>query len=302
MFFSVLGLRSTADEASGGDFDGDIYKVIYNRDVVERTNKDHPAYTPTPVPAVTSASSATPVYKQGSSAPSVYKQGPFSTTVDNQTPASKPLPYEIPHNRGLLRDFTPERGRVVSHQNTNPSSPKRSAAVSGMMHSASHPYRDDNSSIGSYSDSNIQRSSHKPDCSLHWRAESAPKMQSTPAKDRTLTRISTYPSYATPTSKPYPEYTPTPSKVRKCDTYEDQGAYRHQSPPIVGKTHLTPYLENTSININHTTSSSSSYSSGPGLSSYSTSSSSSTTSSSISSGAVLDPYTDPIGWDIMTGN
>ena len=186
------------------------------------------------------------------------------------------------------------------------------------MHGASHPYRVDNSNsninISSYSDSNSQRSPYKPaDCSIHWRSENPPSVQSTAAKDRTLSRLATYPSYATPTSKPYPEYTPTPSKVRKCDTYEDQGACRHQSPPISGKTHLTPYLENASININHTTSSSSSSSSrsssGPGLSSYSTSTSNltststSTSSSSISSGsgAAQDPYIDPIGWDIMTG-
>eukprot|EP01041_Mallomonas_annulata_P003187 gene3187-6288_t len=53
IFFSTKGRRSSADEMSGGDFDGDLYLVIYNQDVVQHVRRDEKPYTARELTSVT---------------------------------------------------------------------------------------------------------------------------------------------------------------------------------------------------------------------------------------------------------
>ena len=56
IFFSTKGKRSSADMMSGGDFDGDIYKIIYNKEILKYIiTPDYEPYTADslPVPTVT---------------------------------------------------------------------------------------------------------------------------------------------------------------------------------------------------------------------------------------------------------
>ena len=56
IFFSTKGKRSSADMMSGGDFDGDIYKIIYNKEILKYiTTSDFEPLTADifPTPSVT---------------------------------------------------------------------------------------------------------------------------------------------------------------------------------------------------------------------------------------------------------
>lgn len=288
MFFSTHGVRSTADEASGGDFDGDLYKVIYNRDVVEKTYKDWPAYI-APV-----SSAVAPTVASSASACT-------SAVTPHSTPHRQAAAGGKPHHRDLRTDFSPERRGPLPLSLPNPfsSPPKRDRDTTPTpTYTPAHATSYENDS--SYRDTQCD-SIGKPYCPSEWTtattsantsaSSSASTTASTtiseysrgvlsrPVKSRSLSSPYPYPPPVTPIHRSTSEYTPTPSKAPKCDVFGSRSAQRHSSPYGSERTNLTPNFESTTINCNN------SHNSG----------------SSSSSSSSFDPYEDPIGWDIIQG-
>ena len=88
IFFSTKGKRSSADMMSGGDFDGDIYKIIYNKEILKYiTTPDHEPYTAdsVPVPPVTPQKQSQPNVRVMSRPPSFIL--PTPTRTEHETPS-----------------------------------------------------------------------------------------------------------------------------------------------------------------------------------------------------------------------
>ena len=154
IFFSTKGLRCTADMMSGGDFDGDKYRVIYNSEIMNFITKpDHPPYTaddpcipfvaantPVKAPATSSFSDAHSVYGAGSSSSSSHRPASkpkvipayYSTSSNTSPPTSSSSSSSSPLvNYNINEDFSLEErsGPFTSSSNINMRSSRSSGST-----------------------------------------------------------------------------------------------------------------------------------------------------------------------------
>ena len=135
IFFSTRGVRSAADEISSGDFDGDLYRIIYNSDVVSLTNIDCEAYSPmvetqATLSSVSSKQTHTPskgLRPDSVPCPPLTRQQVASSSFSSSTSSSLSLSskpsYRMHCASSITRDLVME-DRAVHHQGTSYGGPQ----------------------------------------------------------------------------------------------------------------------------------------------------------------------------------